>query len=197
MVMARQTRAAALGGALALALTLAGCGGGDRDAKGSADSPPPATSTAAPAPATTSADTEAAEKKAVLAAFDAMWAERSKAYAKADAKGTSLEKYATLDALGKIRIDLTRMRQAGTVVRNAPRTTDSTVTSLDLTAKTPTAALTTCLDLSTYERYSTKRKEVIPLPSNQPLRYVATATLEKWPNGWMVTVYKPHGEQTC
>ncbi|MFE7582234.1 hypothetical protein ACFU5Y_11850 [Streptomyces gardneri] len=198
MVTARHTRTAAPAlAALALVLTLAGCGGGDGDAKAPATTAPPATSTSTPAPATSSADPETTEKKAVLAAFDAMWAERSKAYAKADAKGTALEKYATLDALGKIRIDLTRMREAGTVVRGAPRTTGSMVTALDLTAKTPTAALTTCLDLSTYERYSTKRKAVIPLPSNQPLRYVATVALEKWPNGWMVTVYKPHGEQTC
>ncbi|MFE7113763.1 hypothetical protein ACFU98_47570 [Streptomyces sp. NPDC057575] len=45
----------------------------------------------------------------MLAAFDAMWTERTKAYAKADAKGTRLEKYATLDALGRIRNDLARM----------------------------------------------------------------------------------------
>ncbi|MFB7454009.1 hypothetical protein [Streptomyces sp. NPDC056194] len=194
MVTARHTRTAAPALVL-LALALTGCGATD-DAKAPAATAP-ATATQTPAPTTSPADPQEAEKKAVLAAFEAMWTERSKAYAKADAKGTALEKYATLDALGKIRIDLTRMRQAGTVVRRAPRQTGATVTALDLTAKTPKATLTSCLDLSTYERYSTKRKQVIPLPSTQPLRYVTTAALEKWPNGWMVTTYTPHGDQTC
>lgn len=57
----------------------------------------------------------------MLAAFDAMWTERTKAYAKADAKGTRLEKYATLDVLGRIRNDLDRMKAAGTVVRGESR----------------------------------------------------------------------------
>lgn len=40
-----------------------------------------------------------------------------KAYRHASAKGTQLEKYATLDALGQFRNDLARMKEAGTVVR--------------------------------------------------------------------------------
>lgn len=189
MVTARLKRGAAvLGGALALAAVLAGCGDGD-------DKPSEAAST--PAPATSSADPQAAEKRAVLAAFDAMWAERTKAYAKADAKGTQLEKYATLDALGRIRIDLARMREAGTVVRGESSIEDTTVTALDLTPKTPKASVSTCVDLSEYERYSTRKKAVIPLPSEQPRRYVATATLEKWPGGWIVTTYKPEGARSC
>ncbi|MFD5065703.1 hypothetical protein [Streptomyces sp. NPDC058394] len=57
----------------------------------------PSTAATAPAPATSSVGLQETEKRAVFAAFDAMWAERTKAYA----KGTRLEKYATLDAAGR------------------------------------------------------------------------------------------------
>ncbi|MFD7981051.1 hypothetical protein [Streptomyces sp. NPDC059071] len=63
--------------------------------------------------------------------------------------------------------------------------------------KTPKATVTTCVDLSTYERYKTKDKRPIPLPSNQPVKYLATAAMQKWPNGWMVTDYTSHGDRQC
>ncbi|MFB7032101.1 MULTISPECIES: hypothetical protein [unclassified Streptomyces] len=195
MVTARQTRTTALG-ALALALALTGCGGGSGDAKAPPTTAAPAATAPAPAPATSSADPEAAEKRAVLAAYASMWAEQMKAYAKADAKGTDLGKYTSLDALGQFRVDLARMKQAGTIgtgtLGHEPK-----VTALDTTGKLPRATIEDCLDLSGWKAVRVKTGEPIPLPSNQPRRYIATATAEKWPNGWMVTVYKPHGERTC
>ncbi|MFG2631839.1 hypothetical protein [Streptomyces sp. NPDC048473] len=191
--MTRTRRTAALYGAVTLVLALAGCGGGGDDEKSSAGA------TAAPAPVTSStapADPDAAEKAAVLAAYSSMSAEQAKAYGKADAKGTQLEKYATLDALGQIRNDLARMKAAGTVVRGGIGH-DPKVTALDTTTKTPKATLTDCVDLSSYETYDTKAKKVIPLPTEQPLRYVMTVTAEKWPNGWMVTAINPSGGPTC
>ncbi|MFH9959678.1 hypothetical protein ACH4OX_36495 [Streptomyces roseolus] len=199
MVTTRHTRAragAAVLGGLALALALAGCAA-DTDAKSTTPTPLPAATSSEPAPAAASADPQAAEKAAALKVFASMWAERSKAYAKADAKGTVLEKYATTEALGKMRLDLARMKEAGTVVRGAPRQTGTAVTALDLTADIPTATLSSCVDMTTYERYDTRAKKVIPLPAEQPMRYAATATLEKWDAGWIVTAYTPHGQQTC
>ncbi|MEU3606234.1 hypothetical protein AB0E83_12375 [Streptomyces sp. NPDC035033] len=199
MVTIRQPRAraaAVLGGGLALVLALTGCTA-DTDAKARTLPTPAPPVTVTPAPATTSADPQAAEKAAALKVFASMWAERAKTYAKADLKGTALEKYATTNALGQIRLDLARMKKAGTVVRSAPRQTAATVTTLDLAAEIPTATLTSCVDMTTYEAYSTTRKEVIPLPSAQPRRYVATATVEKWDAGWIVTTYTPEGARTC
>lgn len=188
MFMARH-RHAVIGGALTLALTLVGCGGDGKDAK-------PSFAPSTPAPATSKADPQAAEKQAVLASYDAMTTEELKAYKKADASGTDLEKYATLDALGQIRNALARMREAGTVVRGEIGH-DAEVTALDMDAQTPKATLSDCVDLSKYETYDTKAKKVIPLPTEQPLRYVATATAEKWPNGWMVTAVNFQGGPTC
>ncbi|MEU7031412.1 hypothetical protein AB0A60_32550 [Streptomyces sp. NPDC046275] len=192
MVTVRHTRtpAAAL---VVLALALTGCTNTGADAK------PPATTapTTTAAPTTAPADPQAAEKTAVLAAFEGMWAERTKATAKADSKGTALRKYTTLDALSKIENNLARMREAGIVIRGGLGHSGTTVTALDMTPKTPKATVTTCVDLSTYERYKAKEKRPIPLPTNQPVKYIATATMQKWPNGWMVTDYTPHGDRQC
>jgi flagellar motor protein MotB len=194
MVTARHKRgAAALGGALTFALALAGCGGGDGDDKPSAA---PSTAVPTPTPATSSADPQAADKAAVLAAYDAMSVEQAKAYRQASANGTELEKHATLDALGQIRNDLARMKEAGTVVRGEIGH-DAKVTALDIDAKTPKATVSDCVDLSKYETYDTKAKKVIPLPTEQPLRYVMTATVERWDGQWLVTRINTQGGPTC
>ncbi|MFF6866765.1 hypothetical protein [Streptomyces ardesiacus] len=62
----------------------------------------------------------------------------AEAYRTGTDKDTGLERYATLDALGQTRLDLARMKEAGTVVRGEIGH-DPEVTSLDLEAKTPTA----------------------------------------------------------
>ncbi|MFF5938982.1 hypothetical protein [Streptomyces sp. NPDC012508] len=196
MVTARSKRAA-LCAALPLALALTGCGGGDGDAKGPATTVSD-TTTPAPTPATSSADPQAAEKKAVLASFEGMWAEQGKANAKADSKGTALRKYTTLDALSKIENNLARMREAGIVIRGELGNSGTEVTMLDLTPKTPKAVVTTCVDLSTYERYDTRAKKVIPLPATQPVRYLMTVSVEKWPTGgWIVTDMQQEGARPC
>lgn len=193
MVTARQKRVAALCGGVALALGLSGCGGGDGDGKPSAA---PSAAASTPGAAKASADPQAVEKAAVLAVYEAMSAEQAKAYKVASAKGTQLEKYATLNALSKVELDLARMKQAGTVVRGEIGH-DAKVTALDMDAKTPKATLSDCVDLSKYETYDTKAGKVIPLPTEQPLRYVATVTAERWDGRWMVTDINPQGGPTC
>ncbi|CAH9420361.1 putative secreted protein/lipoprotein [Streptomyces globisporus] len=193
---ARLTRQAGLCAAVPLALALTGCGGGGDSAKPSAA--PPAASSPTATDSASPADPDAAEKKAVLASYDAMAREQMKAYRQADAKGTDLEKYATTEALGQIRNDLANMKQAGTVVRGELGH-DTEVTELDMEAQTPTATLSDCVDLSAYETYDVKAKRVIPLPKEQPLRYVMTATAQRWEGRWMVTDIDPQGGEgaTC
>ncbi|MGW7587700.1 hypothetical protein [Streptomyces rubiginosohelvolus] len=177
--------------AVTLVLTLTSCGGDDDGAEPSAA--PPAASSPAPA---ASADPDAAEKTAVLASYTAMSREQMKAYRQADASGTDLEKYATTEALGQIRNDLANMKQAGTVVRGELGH-DAEVTELDMEAQTPTATLSDCVDLSAYETYDVKAKKVIPLPTQQPLRYVMTATAQRWDGRWMVTNINTQGGTEC
>ncbi|MFD8952516.1 hypothetical protein ACFV0B_27100 [Streptomyces xanthophaeus] len=142
------------------------------------------------------ADPQQAEKTAVLAAYSAMSAEQLKAYRAADAKGTELEKYATAEALGQIRNDLARMKEARTLVRGDIGH-QAEVTALDLEATTPRATLSDCVDLSKYETYDTRAQKVIPLPAEQPLRYVMTVTAERWDGRWMVTAINPQDGPAC
>ncbi|MER7780495.1 hypothetical protein ABTZ21_36855 [Streptomyces sp. NPDC096191] len=84
----------------------------------------------------------------------------AEAYRTGTDKGTGLERYASLDALGQTRLDLARMKEAGTVVRGEVGH-DPEVTSLDLEAKTPTAKLSDCIDLSEYQTYDVRAKKVM------------------------------------
>ncbi|GAA4827350.1 hypothetical protein [Streptomyces ziwulingensis] len=88
------------------------------------------------------------------------------------------------------------MKEQRTVIRGELGH-DAKVTSLDAVAKLPTATIEDCVDLSKWQTIDTRTDKVLPLPTNQPRRYVATATAEKWPNGWMVTDYVPDGARTC
>jgi hypothetical protein len=195
----RMVRAMGLCGVVALAVALTGCSGSRSDGK--ASDAPTAAASAASAPATAgsaaSAGPDAREKAALAHVYSRMWDEQMKAYRKADAMGTELEKYATYEALTQFRNDLDRMKRAGTVVRGELAHHDTTVTHLDLEAKTPKAALSDCMDVSKWQTYSTKKNRVIPMPSAQPLRYIATATAERWRGRWLITTFTTHGDQPC
>ncbi|MCX5202669.1 hypothetical protein OG897_14565 [Streptomyces sp. NBC_00237] len=181
-------------GALAPVLPLTGCGAPDDDGKPSAA--PTETVPAVPAPAVSAADPDAAHRAAALAAYRAMTAAQTAAYPKANPAGTGLEKHATTQALGTMRIDLRRMKSAGTVVRGGAGHTP-TVTALNMRAKIPTATLSDCIDLSKYETYDVKARKPIPLPSAPPLRYLASASMERWDGRWMVTALDPQAGGTC
>ncbi|MFD8391046.1 hypothetical protein ACFV2N_18055 [Streptomyces sp. NPDC059680] len=178
--------------ALGAALALSACSSSDGDSKASTKTSAPASSPAA----STSVDPDATEKVAVLKTYANMWAEQMKAYKKADATGTDLTKYASLDALAKFRLDLAHMKQAGTVgggeVGHTPK-----VSSIDLTTKLPKATVTDCIDLTNWKAKQVKTGQVLPLPTNQPKRYIATAKAQRWKGGWMIVDYTPDGERTC
>ncbi|MFE0520760.1 hypothetical protein [Streptomyces sp. NPDC058954] len=187
-------------GLCACAVTLAGvltaCDSGKNTADDAAATKPAASAPPTTASSTAPADPGAREKAAVLAAYDRMTAEQAKAYRHASMTGTQLQRYATLDALGKIRLDLARMKKDGTVVRGHIGH-DATVTALDVKASTPTATLSDCVDLSRYETYDTRAHTTIPLPTAQPRRYRATAKAERWNGRWMVTDIDTTGGTSC
>ncbi|GGO59005.1 hypothetical protein [Streptomyces lasiicapitis] len=153
--------------------------------------------TAAPSTSSTpTKDPQEADKKAALAVYDSFLTEQAKAYRKASAKGTDLEKYASLDALSKVEVDLANMKKAGTVVRG--ELGHEPDAKLDSKAETPTATIKDCVDLSKYRMYDTKAKKVKPLPPEQPLKYITTAKVERWDGGrWMVTDINPQGGAEC
>ncbi|MFM9499732.1 hypothetical protein ACKI1Q_39860 [Streptomyces galilaeus] len=132
----------------------------------------------------------------MLAAYDAFWREQVKAYGQADIKGTDLKKYATKEALGGAMGDVLVMKKAGTATTGAP-VHDATVTSLSPSSSTAKATVEDCLDISNWKTVKKQSGKVQPFPTNQPLRYITTAKVEKWGNQWMVTKLTPEGGRTC
>ncbi|GED90675.1 hypothetical protein TNCT6_77600 [Streptomyces sp. 6-11-2] len=175
---------------LLLGMAVTGCGSGSGgDSK--AGSPTASGGTTAAPTASVTPDPQAA-----LKAYRGMTAAEAKAYRTGSEKGTDLARYATLDALGQTRLDLARMKEAGTVVRGEVRH-DPKVTGLDMKAQTPKATLSDYIDLSKYQTYDTRAKKGIPLPTAQPLRYLATAAAERWNGRWMITDFTPQGNRPC
>ncbi|MFQ6144627.1 hypothetical protein ACLMNJ_16360 [Streptomyces seoulensis] len=136
------------------------------------------------------------EKAAILAVYRKMTQAETKAYRTGSEEGTDLARYATLNALGQTRLDLARMKRAGAVVRGQVGHT-ANVTALDLTAKTPTATLSDCIDLSHYQTYDVQAHQAIPLPTAQPQRYTASAKAQRWNGRWMITDIDTQDGATC
>ena len=174
-------------------MALAGCS----ESPAEDDSPSASASPSSTAPsASPSPDGRSRAENEVRTAYLALWREQVKAYAQADIKGTELKKYATKDALARAMGDVLVMQKAGTVTKGAP-VNDVTDVTVTLTGKTPTATLRDCLDISNWRTAKKKTGAVQPFPTNQPLRYVTTATAEKWGKRWMITKLTPDGDSKC
>src|SRR5690242_8724857 len=116
--------------AVIFAGALTACDSGTKGGDDAAATEPAASASPTATASTASADPDANAKAAVLGVYRSMWTEQMKAYMKADARGTDLTKYASLDALGKFRLDLAQMKKAGTVgggeVGHAPKVSSLT-----------------------------------------------------------------------
>lgn len=173
--------------AAAVTIVTAGC------TKEPKASPPAISPTASPSPAT---DPQAAEKTAVLAAYNSFWSESVKAYAAGSDKDTQLVKYAAKKALDEALTDITNLEKNGLVMQGAPKHRAQT-TALTMTGERPRATVTDCLDISTWRTVERSTGKEQPNPSEQPLRYEAVAEVEQWSGQWMVVTMTPNGDRTC
>ncbi len=188
MMTARMTRWAGLCAAVPLALALTACGGGDDGAKPSAA--PPAASSPAP-----SVDPDAAEKAAVLKAYEGLTEAEARSYATAKLD-PELETYAAHKALADIKVTLfyhqqqqTRMR--GTVSR------EPEVETIDTASDPLEATITDCADSSQYEEIDADGK-VRELKSPGPRRHYVTSTAQRAKTGeWKIYTYTIERDRTC
>jgi hypothetical protein len=127
---------------------------------------------------------DAEQERAVRRVYDRMLAAEAKAYRTASTKGTGVERYATYKALAAIRTDVDNLKAVDAVVTGKVGH-DVKVTRLDLDAKVPAATLSDCVNLSRYR--TVKAGKEVPLPTEQPLRYVMTVSAERWDGRWMIT----------
>ncbi|MET8411749.1 hypothetical protein ABZV34_27250 [Streptomyces sp. NPDC005195] len=175
-ILARNCTALLVGSLVALA----GCTNAG-DGPSSPSRPAGKTAVSSPSPSPRAVD----EKAAALAAYRESWDASVVAYAKASSAGTALRKTTTARALLDIESDLTELRKAGQITTGKPaiHPADPEVT----VGKFPKATLTDCVDITAWTLVDKTSKKKVPLPSERLLRYVSTATLEKWGTKWMVT----------
>ncbi|MCX5009183.1 hypothetical protein OHB05_42465 [Streptomyces sp. NBC_00638] len=183
----KQATALLLAGSL---LVLAGCSDSNGDSDASSSKPSTTASDVSPSPSST----VGAEDAAVLAAYTRSWDAQTEAYSKASSAGTDLKKTTTLRALFDIEHDLTVMRSDGQVTTGKPVLTPKVVKVTK--AKIPKATLTDCVDTTHWILIDKASKKPVPLPTTRLIKYVSTATLEKWGKTWMVTKLTAQ-EQAC
>ncbi|MGW1966487.1 hypothetical protein ACWCPD_40255 [Streptomyces sp. NPDC001935] len=159
-------------------LALVGCSDSNSDTKSKPSTTPTAVS---PSPSST-AD---AENTAVLTAYANSWSAHAEAYSKASSAGTNLKKNTTFEALADIENNLSVMRKAGQVTTGKPVLHPRVVKVTDV--KIPTATITDCVDTTHWTLINKASKKPVPLPTTRLIKYVSTATLEKWGKKWMVT----------
>lgn len=190
--MVRTGRVAALCGAVALCGALAGCGGGGGDEK------PAAASSVAPSPSRT-VDPDAAEKRAVLEAYEGMSEAEVRTYAKGK-PDPELEKYAAHKALADIRTTAFWHERDGTVMRGEPKR--SPEVKWVSTAKDPyKAEIRDCVDSSGYVEVYAKSGKEREVASPGPRRHLVVSTAQRpkagGPEAWVIVTSTIERGRTC
>ena len=147
-----------------------------------------------PSDATPSPDPSKQAADAALAAYRGFRQAEVRAAAKADPKGSGLERYAIDKALDGVYSVLLFYRQQGIVVRGEP-TLSPTVSSVTL-GTPPRAVISDCFDTSKWEAVykATGKSAVAP---GQARRTVVTATVEVYRGQWMVRTVTNQRDRTC
>ncbi|MFE9882293.1 hypothetical protein [Streptomyces sp. NPDC005784] len=159
-------------------LALTGCSDSHSDTSSKPSTTPTAVS---PSPSST----VEANAPGVLAAYTSSWNAHTEAYSKASSADTDLKKNTTFEALADIENNLAAMRKAGQVAIGKPVLHPKVVKVTD--AKIPTATVTDCVDTTHWTLIDKASMKKVPLPTTRLIKYVSTATLEKWGTQWMVT----------
>ncbi|MEU5958170.1 hypothetical protein [Streptomyces sp. NPDC047525] len=170
----RQRRTVVVATALLVTATAAGCGGEEKEP---ASSPTPS--------ATKSADAQAKAKQEVLTVYRHYWDAQVKAYAKADPKGSGLEKVAFGKAYSKTFAELATMKGSGTVLKGKPRISPA---SPDVNvAKSPKeATLRDCVDVSDWKLVKAKSGKEVPLPKERLTKFVTDVSARTVGGKWMI-----------
>ncbi|MFI1508197.1 hypothetical protein [Streptomyces sp. NPDC020597] len=161
-------------------VTLTGCSDSGSDS-GTSSLKSPTRTTGASSPSSTASTEDAA----VISAYTRSWEAKTAAYQKASSAGTDVKKYTTFKALADIERNLAAMKKAGQVTTGKPvlhpKVVDVTATGI------PKATVADCVDTTNWTLIDEVTKKKVPLPSERLIKYVSSATLEKWGTKWMVT----------
>ncbi|MFB7512882.1 hypothetical protein [Streptomyces sp. NPDC056144] len=157
---------------------------------------PAAATTTEPEPSETSTDPAEIAKKQAIDTYLSHWKEVEKRYADKSSKAGDLKKYAAVDALLKVENDAADMHRRNLVILGDVTVLNPTVVSTDLDRKVPSVVISSCLDISRWTVTRTKTGQpATNLPKDRLLTYVIKATVEKWPQGWVVIRDEQQGKK--
>ncbi|MFJ2008012.1 hypothetical protein [Streptomyces chartreusis] len=181
---------AAVSLALGAAFALAACSSSEGNDDAVGNSP---TVTQSPTE-TASADPRETAKKEAIAAYQAYWKAMEQLYADKTGKSGHLDQYAASAALKNAEADAKRAHDRGRIVTGSVALTEQTVTKVEADGRIPYATVSSCLDISKWQKVDAKSKEPVSLPDDRLTKYVIVSTVEKYPEGWRVTSDEPQGK---
>ncbi|MGW8767853.1 hypothetical protein ACWGN5_35815 [Streptomyces sp. NPDC055815] len=182
--------------ACATAVLAVGCTSNEPASPKSPATTTAAATTTAPEPSKTPEDPAETAKKEAIATYLSHWKEVEKRYADKTDKAGDLKKYAAVDALLKVENDAADMHRRNLVILGDVTVLNPTAVSTDLDRKVPNVVVSSCLDISRWTVTRTKTGEpATSLPKDRLLKYVIKATVEKWPQGWVVIRDEPQGKK--
>ncbi|MFC9595865.1 hypothetical protein ACFTUC_39470 [Streptomyces sp. NPDC056944] len=158
----------------------------------------PAATTTAPEPSASELPPDPAEsaKKEAIATYLSHWQQVEKRYADKTDKAGELKKYAAVDALLKVENDAADMHRRNLVILGDVTVLNPTAVSTDINRKIPKVVISSCLDISRWTVTRVKTGEpATSLPKDRMLKYIIKATVEKWPQGWVVIRDEPQGKK--
>ncbi|MFJ9695227.1 hypothetical protein [Kitasatospora sp. NPDC101183] len=130
-----------------------------------------------------------------LSTYQDWWKAQADAFGSADSDGIALEAFSSGRALTDTLVGLRQLHAAKLVMTGAPRNSP-VVTAVDLKSDPPTAVIEDCVDVSGWQRVDAASKAVRE-PSGALRRYVATASLRRFQEHWLIYDFKREAGRTC
>ncbi|MFD7640484.1 hypothetical protein ACFV4P_07510 [Kitasatospora sp. NPDC059795] len=130
-----------------------------------------------------------------VTSYQSWWDVRAEVFQRSNSDGTSLNQYATGNALGEALLSLNRLHDAKLVMTGRPKTSPL-LKSLDLNAKPPVATVEDCLDVTDWHQVDATTHEIKD-PPQRLSRYPATAVLKKYGNRWLIADFTREVTKTC
>lgn len=138
---------------------------------------------------------EGAVGRVVLRSYQSWWDAQTDAFGRSDSDGSQLQAYSTGLALSGVVANLHQLHEAKLVMIGSPRNSP-VVKAINLTSDPQTSVIEDCLDVTGWHQADATTKTVKD-PQQRLTRYIATVSLRKSDDRWMVVDFKREVGRTC
>ena len=123
------------------------------------------------------------------------WQAQAEAFGRPDSDGSALAQYSSGRALSDTLVGLRQLHDAKVVMAGTPRNS-AVVKAIDLKADPQTAVIEDCVDLSDWHRVDAVTGAAKD-PGGRLNRYVATASLRRFQEHWLIYEFTREVDRTC